>query len=297
MTIAACYLSAEGVVLGADSTSSMFVAGRGGQLGSQHQYNFAQKVFEFGPRGSTVGVALWGLGSLGDTSHRTLIARMADEAEGQGLGSLEQASQHAASMFWDAYAAAFQQEISRAKELEAKGEDRTQAEGEELALWRQNLSGGFCLGGRWGTSRRPTAFEVLFDPLKTACDVKELLLGNAYFWGCPNLIDRLIRGMDFPMFFRILDSGKWTGTRDELFDLLEKGALGQPYDLPLREAIDWIFASVYTTIKAMKFSHLAPVCGGPIEIAVISSDRPFRWVRHKRLGEAIAAHQTQEWSV
>ncbi|MCX5674836.1 MAG: hypothetical protein NTX87_07495, partial [Planctomycetota bacterium] len=114
----------------------------------------------------------------------------------------------------------------------------------------------------------------------------------AYFWGCPNLIDRLLRGMDYPMFSRILESGKWQGTADDLFEVLEEGALGQPYDLPLREAIDWVYASIYTTIKAMKFSHLAPVCGGPIEIAVISSDRPFRWVRHKRLGQAIAAHET-----
>ena len=96
------------------------------------------------------------------------------------------------------------------------------------------------------------------------------------------------------MFMRILKSDHWTGSSDDLFALLDQGALGQPYDLPLREALDWIYASIYTTIKAMKFSHLAPVCGGPIEIAVVSSDRPFRWVRHKRLGEAIAAHETRE---
>ena len=58
-------------------------------------------------------------------------------------------------------------------------------------------------------------------------------------------------------------------------------------DLPIREAIDWVHASIYTTIQAMKFSHLAPVCGGPVEIAVITTDRPFRWVRHKRLDAAL----------
>lgn len=45
--------------------------------------------------------------------------------------------------------------------------------------------------------------------------------------------------------------------------------------------------NVYTTIQNMKFSHLAPVCGGPVEIALITGDRPFRWVRHKRLDAAI----------
>jgi hypothetical protein len=57
--------------------------------------------------------------------------------------------------------------------------------------------------------------------------------------------------------------------------------------LPIREAIDWVHASIYATIKMMKFSHLPPVCGGPVEIAVITTDKKFRWVRHKRFDAAI----------
>jgi F420-0:gamma-glutamyl ligase len=40
-------------------------------------------------------------------------------------------------------------------------------------------------------------------------------------------------------------------------------------------------------IKTMKFSHMAPVCGGPVEIAVVTTDRKFRWVRHKQSDAAI----------
>ena len=44
MTIAACYLAAEGVVFGADSTTTMFVSGIGpGTPGAEHHYNFARK--------------------------------------------------------------------------------------------------------------------------------------------------------------------------------------------------------------------------------------------------------------
>lgn len=60
VTIAACYLSSEGVVLGADSTSTMFVRGHGNQVDSEHHYNFAQKIFEFG-EDSTAGIVMWGL--------------------------------------------------------------------------------------------------------------------------------------------------------------------------------------------------------------------------------------------
>jgi len=80
MTIAACYLSSEGVVLGADSTTTMFVQGPGNTPGCDHYYNFAQKVFEFGEH-STAGITMWGLGTLGDVSYRTLIAETADHMQ------------------------------------------------------------------------------------------------------------------------------------------------------------------------------------------------------------------------
>lgn len=43
MTIAACYLSSEGVVFGADSTSTMYVSGLGpGSPGSEHHFNWVR---------------------------------------------------------------------------------------------------------------------------------------------------------------------------------------------------------------------------------------------------------------
>lgn len=67
--------------------------------------------------------------------------------------------------------------------------------------------------------------------------------------------------------------------------------LEPPFVLPFRESIDWVHAMLYSTIKLFKFSALPPVCGGPIEIAAITSDRPFRWVKHKSLSEALDRHR------
>lgn len=295
MTIAACYVSTEGVVLGADSASTIFVPGRGNQRGSEHQFNFAQKVFEFGPPGSTAGIVFWGLGFLGPTSHRTWVAEAGDKAVGKDGANLEETAKIATEVFWDRYVSAYSQNIQRARELAQKGVATSEEEANELLFWSQNLSGGFCLGGRSARGHQPEAFEVQFVPtLDAAPEPKRLDVGRAQFWGCPNLIERLIYGMDYPLFDKVASHPKWTGTRDDLFEVLNEVALGQPTDLPLREAIDWVYASIYTTIKAMKFSHLAPVCGGPIEIAAISTDRQFRWVRHKLLSEAISAHETRE---
>ena len=68
MTIAICYVSPEGIVLGADSTSSAVVS-----PGGFHYFNFNQKLFEVG-EDSTVGVLTWGLGGLGEMSHRRMLA-------------------------------------------------------------------------------------------------------------------------------------------------------------------------------------------------------------------------------
>ena len=79
MTIAACYLSADGVVFGADSTSTMFVPAPGGAGGSHHHYNYAQKIFQIGEHGS-LGIGMWGLGNLHQVSYRTRAGALQDGA-------------------------------------------------------------------------------------------------------------------------------------------------------------------------------------------------------------------------
>jgi hypothetical protein len=112
--------------------------------------------------------------------------------------------------------------------------------------------------------------------------------GIPSFWGFANLLERLIYGMDRQALDTVMRSGKWRGTMDELLALLAPGMLGLPRALPIGDAIDWIHACVYITVKATKFSHLLPTCGGPIDVAVIPTDRPFRWVRRKALDAAIS---------
>jgi hypothetical protein len=107
------------------------------------------------------------------------------------------------------------------------------------------------------------------------------------FAGAPNIVKRLMYGYDEAIPVDILNSTKWNGTPQELEQILGKYRIEQPL-LPVREAIDFVHAGIASTIKAMKFSSLAQICGGPIEVAVITTDRRFRWVRHKDWDVAIA---------
>jgi len=201
---------------------------------------------------------------------------------------MEDAAKLASDMFWCAYAAAFEHDISRGKELFVKGPQRTADENIELGGMTRDLSGGFCIGGYWLPKRHPRAIEVLFNPFLEQAPVPNALQsGQQHFWAVSNYIERLIYGIDLRIITDICESDNWTGNESDLIHTIGQYVLAPPPDLPLREAIDLVYSSIYTTIKALKFSRFDPVCGGPIEVAVISSDRPFRWVCHKTMSDAI----------
>ena len=282
MTIAACYVSPEGVVFGADSTSTY-----PGPGGPDRHYNYAQKIFQVGGPDSTLGVTMWGMGGLGELSYRTLIAQFGDDLAANPAPDMATLAQRFADRFWHEFSSRRVDQLHRAHELNGNP-NRTPAENDELEDLLGSFSGGFCLGGCLLTDRMPRAYEIGYDPTMVGSPQPGALqLGQPQFWGCPNLIRRLIFGIDFQMLQAIQNSPHWTGTQQDLVNLLVPHILATPTTLPIREAIDWIHASVYSTIKAMKFSQLAPVCGGPVEIAAITTDRPFRWVRHKTLEAAI----------
>jgi hypothetical protein len=79
---------------------------------------------------------------------------------------------------------------------------------------------------------------------------------------------------------------------DEVFgqafqEAIEPLAAVGAQDIPIREAIDFVFSYIHITIKAYKFRFGPPPCGGPIEIAFISTDRPYRWALHKSFQTAM----------
>src|SRR5438105_4435002 len=104
MTIAACYLSEEGVVFGADSTAT-FTMTTGSQIIHRH-YNFAQKIFQIGQI-STLGVVTWGLDGLPNRSLRTLIAEFADQLRYNArLPDMNAVAHRWSTFFWELYSQA-----------------------------------------------------------------------------------------------------------------------------------------------------------------------------------------------
>ena len=295
MTIAACYLTPEGVVLGADSTSSFTVSD------GLHYLNYNQKLFEIG-ESSTLGAITWGLGAVSVRSYRTLFALLADELAKKAPGSVEEVAQRWVDLFWQEYSTALANEISLCKALHAKqpfasganqpNGARTESEEKTYQDLKQSLVVGFCIGGYLLHDRIPAAYAVLFDPLANKPAPSALQIGAWSFWGAPNMIQRLIFGCDSALKSAVLQSGRWNGTESDLVAVLNQFQLTTLL-LPIREAIDFVHSCIYSTIKALKFSNLSQICGGPIEIAVITTDRRFRWVRHKNWDMAITEGEPQ----
>jgi hypothetical protein len=260
MTIAAAYLVSEGVVLGADSSTTVQVSTPQGTNIVQLLAH-SQKVFEVGCD-SRIGVCTWGAGNVGAYSHRTLIAQLSDKI------TEKTTIEEAANMFADIVK-------PRMKEYNVPFI-------------------GYYIGGWNPESRKPACFRIELKPEEKI--INSLQQGLCSFSGDPLIFTRVFRGFDLQLPQNILKELKkegisCEGLEEKFHKAFERAsaplaAVGFQ-DLPLREAIDFIYSYLHITIKAAKFRFGPPICGGPIEIGFISTDRLFRWVRHKPFYSAI----------
>ncbi len=278
------------MVLGADSTSTYTLPS------GNHYFNHGQKIFEIGEN-STFGIVTWGLGGLSVGSHRTLVALLADDLKKKKPKSMQEVADRWCAHFWTAYSSSLSADIQLCGTLSKllpydplavppAPNSRTKDQEAQYNGLRNNLTVGFCIAGYVSPDRKPQAFETVFDPQNGKPQPKEIPAGGQRFWGAPNMIARLLHGYDPALRQALLSSGKWSGTEAELDGLLRKQALTH-LPAPIRDAVDFTYTCILSTIKALKFSSFAQTCGGPIEIAVITADRPFRWVRHKAWDAAI----------
>ena len=216
MTIAMCCLTPEGVVLGADSTTSVMVP-----QGGFHYLNFNQKLFQIGETG-TLGALTWGLAALGNLSHRTQFALLADELAAKPAGSVMEVAERWTDRFWHEYSTRLSNEIQRCRDLHTKSKYdastpptpamRTEKEERDYIQLKLGLPVGFCIAGYYTTDRWPQAFEILFDPLAAAPTPKPLPMGQAMCWGVPKIFGRLVSGIDTDLKAEILKSEKWSGS-------------------------------------------------------------------------------------
>jgi len=267
VTVAIALQTAEGVVLGSDSTTTVTVSGRSGtQVGQL--FNSAQKIFEIGPTvehfvaGQTFsgGVAVWGAGSFGPVSWRSFV-----------------------SEFYCRIIAT-SPDFSNTPRLLLDFAQKKWAELQQLGMVKHSdpiPDAAFAIA----TIHKDT-HEVQGATVNIrAATVSPLPRGDVLIGGDPATVLRIVNGYD-P---RLVPELQKAGIDVNAFTQCAKPFSLSPYlnHIPLRDAIDFVHFLIYAAIKLHRYKGGPAMVGGPIEIAAITADRGFRWVLHKPLHESI----------
>ncbi len=268
MTIAISLKVNDGVVLAADSASTVTTQGVDGTKAVTNIYNHTNKIFNL-CKGLPVGAVTWGMGAIGVASIETIVKDFRKE--------LTESRGEADSRNCDVE--------NIAKELcKHVFEEHWKPVIEHQRLEGQQL--GFIVAGY--SSGDSLASEYKIDFVDSECPIprklRESTAAGLTWGGQGEAIQRLLLGygLELPIFLA-KNLGVPQDDIPALEDVLTKQLvipLFQP-PMPIQDAIDLVAFFVDTTIKFSQYAPSAPTVGGPIEVATITKHEGFKWVSRK----------------
>ena len=276
MTIAISLKVNDGLVLAADSASSMMVA-TGNVV---NVYNNANKIFNL-RKGLPIGLITWGLGSMSGASISTLAKDLRRRLSGNDsdhedwkldennytlLGVAERVKEFMyEEKYVDAQAALPEGEQLQALGFVVAGYSTGTDYGEEYHL---DLTPGGCTG--------PALLRQPHEP-------------GVSWAGQLEALERLVNGVS-TLFGQILESDLGVApadVADTLNQIRSKTTASLVNSaMPLQDAIDVAEWMVDVSIQWSRFMPGFPVVGGPIESAAISKHEGFKWIKRKHYFEA-----------
>jgi hypothetical protein len=264
----------DGLVLAADSASTLSARNAQGEVNVVNTYNNANKIFNL-VKGLPIGVVAWGSGSIGLASIATLIKDLRRRLSGENGNSRYKdwvIDKKGYTVQW--VADKVLQFIYHENYLEAFKE------------WPKKPSLGFIVGGY--SADASMADEYLIQIVEGRLEPPKLLRQNletgATWGGVGEPLNRLILGYGTGL-PKVLQEKMGVPAQNVQQALgIIQNALGVPLvapAMPLQDAIDLAEFMVDLTIKWVRFAPGPPTVGGPIELAAISKHEGFRWVRRK----------------
>jgi hypothetical protein len=270
VTIAITLKVNDGLVLAADSASTLIQQQEGGAVSVINVYNNANKIFNL-VKGSPIGVVTWGAGNIGTASISTLVKdlrqQLSDESNvnfqfDKDTYTVKDVAVSVRKFFFeDLYTPTFKEST-----------DKPQL--------------GIIVAGY--SSNQGMAEEYQINIINGDCGDPELLrpkeLSGLTWNGEPEAITRLVLGFS-PQLPYVLQHnlGVPPDQIGPAMQVLQEG-LQAPLiipAMPLQDAIDLAYFLVDTTVQYSRFIPGAPTVGGPIEVAVISKHEGFKWIRRK----------------
>lgn len=274
VTIAIVIRVHDGLVLAADSATTMSSEGPNGQRTVDNIYNHANKIFNL-HKGLPIGAATWGLGNIGPAS----IATLAKDLRRRFMVPSE------AHPDWELVAATYTMTEIAQRVKEFLADERY----EPFHAGAPNSPElGFLVGGYSAGADEPELYVLRVGP--NGVELSEELKGvtGAAWWGQPEAITRLLLGISNDTTQALINLGhKPADAR-----LLTEGIKQQvsqtmvPPAMPIQDAIELAEFLVYATIQFVRFAPGSPTVGGPIEIATITKHEGFKWVTRKHYFES-----------
>lgn len=289
MTIAISLKVNDGVVLAADSASTLIAQEPTGTVAVFNVYNNANKIFNL-VKGLPIGAITWGAGNIGTSSTSTLIKDLRLRLSGVDTRSGE------TWKIQEPYTVLQVAELVRRFIF-----DEVYTPEYKDAPVKPDL--GFIVAGYSSGERMAEEYQI--DIHGGVCEPPRLLRPKAdsgLSWsGQPEAISRLILGFS-PLLPTVLEQqlGAPADQLPGVVAVLQQQLVAPLVSpaMPFQDAIDLAEFLVDLTIKFSRFAPGPQTVGGPIEIAAISKHEGFKWIRRKHYfhrdlnhGERYATHE------
>jgi hypothetical protein len=254
----------DGLVLGADSQTQVFVPGPSGVMGSfVKAYGNARKLFPLAKL--PIAVLTYGVGNLGKKSLEGVLLQFSDTILDEGILSVENVATRLFEYVRQGHEAAFQaipagQRPVLGLLVAGFANDPAQPVGKnhiceewEFVLPQDNAPRRVRSADDFGAAWRGA--PVWFSRLFFGIDAR--LTAQVKAAGAPeNIVEQLSKGMQMPIIFE---------------------------SMPLQDAVDFAEFVLNVTIGASRFEVGVPICAAPLDIAIIKRETGFRWIRRKPL--------------
>lgn len=273
MSIVVSVRVGEGLVVATDSASTVGVEGPEGQQGVGKVFNHATKLIQL--RNYPIAVANWGASKIGERIIASLVEEYANSRpplatvqESEGELSVKEEAEGLRDFFRDFYEGVY-----------PDWEQRDQVPG----------GVGVLVGGYSGDAFFPEEYlfnipQGQFQRLRPPKEDGSQDYG-ANWYGATDAIVRLHFGRDEGV-LEILQQLDVEPQKIAQTEQIVKCQLQYPVPfagMPLQDAVDYAIYLVSVTIGRYRFVVGAEICGGPIDVATITRDRGFQWVKRKEL--------------
>jgi len=263
MTICVSVKVAEGLVLAADSAvmlSGKIKTPQGESEGIIQTFQYANKVTRF--KDYPIGIMNWGSGSIGDRSIQSLIM----EFEYRYPNKAENESYNVRSV------------ADKLLKFIKKRYDEAYQEAQKPSL-------GLFIGGYSANQFFPDDFSYEFPQSQNWVPVRpnrpdgRPSFGSNWFGQIDALV-RLFKGYDIRSLEELIKRGvdkkiieKWVQDAVSELIIIFNG-------MPLQDAIDYAEYAVQVVVGRFRFGPGPPLCGGDIDIAVVTPGN-FEWAKRK----------------